>query len=504
MGTLSRVIITAVALTVAVGVSPAAAAAPFTVGQGVEPRVAVGPDGRGHVVWNIPQRAGAPAKVGYCRIPAGASKCDVSVELNYPAGVPGLAQGGDATVFAPTATKIVVLGACFVCVDSTANDNITRWESADGGTSFGAPTVMGKALNTIGVQPNGTWLDAQGLFVTPAGGNTALVASPVAAVPVVGGGFVYTPSIVPVPGTTKLVHAANDLGAVQYAVHTGPALSADSIGNGANWTTNVGLTAPEGNSGETQLSSGPSGVSLTYRRVVPNDNRIVLRRFDAASNTFGGATEIQGSETIDGSADYPDSSQDASGRVHAVWLSRYSGNRLRHTRSGTDGAGFSAPADIAQGEVFIDPDVAAAPDGSGWAAWTGNGDTPVRVVRFEPNAGRSLDADPVTKTVAVKGGSIAFGVPRQCVPRGSTFRVTLSWKRQKRKGNLFVKVNRADFYIASKVVKIDRRAPFVQTLRVTASAKAGSKVTLRARAFIKVKRGKGPKKSIRATITVCS
>ena len=47
------------------------------------------------------------------------------------------------------------------------------------------------------------------------------------------------------------------------------------------------------------------------------------------------------------------------------------------------------------------------------------------------------------------------------------------------------------------------RAPFTQTLTVKATAKAGSKLTVRARAHIKVKRGKSPKKSIVSSITVC-
>jgi hypothetical protein len=38
---------------------------------------------------------------------------------------------------------------------------------------------------------------------------------------------------------------------------------------------------------------------------------------------------------------------------------------------------------------------------------------------------------------------------------------------------------------------------------VTAGSKSGSTIRLRARAFIKVKRGKSPKKSIFATIKVC-
>ena len=108
-----------------------------------------------------------------------------------------------------------------------------------------------------------------------------------------------------------------------------------------------------------------------------------------------------------------------------------------------------------------------------------------------------------TTTASVPGASIKFGVPSGCVAPGSTFKVTLTWSKQKRKGNRFVKVRRADFYIGSKRVKIDKKAPFTQTLTVTASAKPGSTISLRARAYIKVKHGKSPTKSIRSSIKVC-
>jgi hypothetical protein len=93
--------------------------------------------------------------------------------------------------------------------------------------------------------------------------------------------------------------------------------------------------------------------------------------------------------------------------------------------------------------------------------------------------------------------------PRGCVRPGGTFVATLKWKRKKRKGNLFVKVRRTDFYIGKRRVKIDRKAPFRKTLRVRAGTARGSTVRLRARAFIKVKRGRSPKKSLFVTFRVC-
>lgn len=102
------------------------------------------------------------------------------------------------------------------------------------------------------------------------------------------------------------------------------------------------------------------------------------------------------------------------------------------------------------------------------------------------------------------GATYTLGVPRSCLSAGQRFRVTLSWKRQKRKGNLFVKVRRSDFYLGSRVVKVDTKVPFVHTYSVAVTKRPGSTITLRARAFIKVKRGTSPKKSIRAKLRVCS
>jgi len=95
-------------------------------------------------------------------------------------------------------------------------------------------------------------------------------------------------------------------------------------------------------------------------------------------------------------------------------------------------------------------------------------------------------------------------VPAGCVKRGAGFSVKLTWKKQKKKGNVFVKVSRTDFYVGAKRAKIDRKAPFTQTLKVPSTAKPGSSVTLRAQAFIKVTKGKSPKKSVKATIKVCT
>lgn len=108
----------------------------------------------------------------------------------------------------------------------------------------------------------------------------------------------------------------------------------------------------------------------------------------------------------------------------------------------------------------------------------------------------------LTKSVSVAGGTVSLGVPRACVPVGSTFKATLKFKRATRKGSLFVRVSRVAFTVDGKRRTVDSRAPFVKTISVKAF-KAGSRHTLKAQATIKVKRGRSPKKSISVKFTVC-
>ena len=140
-------------------------------------------------------------------------------------------------------------------------------------------------------------------------------------------------------------------------------------------------------------------------------------------------------------------------------------------------------------------------------------------VRFTDNAGNPGEATlsvvvseatvppPPLSTVkrtsaTVVGGTVTLGSPRVCVPASTLFRATLAFKRATRAGTKVVKVTRVDFFIDGKRKKIDRKAPFAQRLTVR-GLQAGSTHTLRARAYLKVRGGKRPTKSITTTFTVC-
>ena len=98
----------------------------------------------------------------------------------------------------------------------------------------------------------------------------------------------------------------------------------------ANWQTERLLSGAEGDNDETTLSSGPSGIFLTYKWFVANDNRVGLRKFDPVSNTFGGPVYVEGPDPIDNnSLDIPVSTpRTALGRIHVVWRTLHDAGRL--------------------------------------------------------------------------------------------------------------------------------------------------------------------------------
>jgi hypothetical protein len=372
----------------------------------------VGSDGMGHAVW-LTDEAGD--RVQYCRVPAGGSGCDgESTLLSFPSG--GAANAGeDAQVFTPAAGKVVILASCWNCGAGGVADRVWRWISTNNGVDFGAPTEVGD------LQLNGqaAYLNTGDIGLTTEG--TLFQATPTSAMPLDLGGtglFVYSPSVALVAGAKKALYAVNDLDSVKYALFEdadADPISAGELNTVGNWTTGLTLPAPEGDNDETHLSSGPVGTFLTYRYFVPNDNRIALRRFDPIAETFGGPTNIEGPNSIDNnSADYPHHSQDAGGRLHAVWRSLYGGGRLRYTRSDDGGVNWTAVSNLAAGESFIDPIVEAGPAGTGFAIWGhgGGGATTVRIVPIDPQ----FEPDP-----SGGGGGPGPGGPDTTRPTASGF-----------------------------------------------------------------------------------
>jgi hypothetical protein len=501
------------------------AATPFNVGTGRTPSVAIDSTGVGHVVWQIDDTGD---RIGYCRVPKNGTACDVATELSYPAGT-----GADGQeypyVFAPAPGKVVVVGACFVCGAGGATDRLYRWISTTSGASFAAPVEIADNVDPGGF---GEFIDSGDIAIAIGGasiiaGPTALATTPIA---VLSGGHVYSPSVVRVPGQNQLVAASSNLSAISFSVMAAASLTAANINNIANWTGAAPPNTPDDNDNPA-LGAGGSGVFLTYDRFVPADDHVLLQRYDPVTKTFLPGGDIEGSSTIDDSAGDPDVAVDSTG-PHVIWNSSYDGGRLRYRRSTDAGATFGPVLNIALRDTYIDPQIAVAADGSsGFATWYGIGASTIKVVALDPQPEPVVAPPPpppppiappplpppppppappavfngTTKSVTSTDSRATFSlkVPKACVRPGQLFDVTMSAKRKKRKGNLFIKLFRVDFYLGTKRLKIDKKAPFVYRYRIVAGTTSGSTIKLRARAFMKVKRGKSPTKSLRATIKVC-
>lgn len=473
----------------ALPVASAAAGPVVQIGAGRQPSAAMEPaSGRLHAVWTDQT---ASRSVHYCRFPRGATACDKKADLVLAATDPPPGE-----VLGPAfIVRDAAAGTLYITSDATSGEYV--WTSADAGESWAAPVrisgatngspttlpVLGPAAGSITVAAENT----KTVFSAPLAPGTGTTFATLAG----GGDADFAINLTPDGGLVGVAASLSSSFAWRMAAGADPSLP-------ASWAfapLATGEVAP-------RLATGPSGTFVvTQASDAPYDVR--LRRWSSGL-TFGAAKAVGRGET----AAQPAIAVGPSGQVTAVWrLNTPGANALRAATSTDGGATFGAPYTFAaqqNGELY--PSVALAQDGKGRAVWQGGpNDYTIRTATLDPAGAGDTTSSGTPRQVKsdVPGASIAFGVPRSCVQPGGRFRVTLSWKRKKRKGNLFVKINRADFYIGAKVAKTDRTPPFVQTLTVTATAAPGSKITLRARAFIKVRHGKVPKKSIRAVIKVC-
>ena len=384
-------IIVAAALAAAIAVPHAQAATPFTAGSGDDPSLAVGSDGSGHVVWTM---RGVDDRVGYCRVRREGEACERTQELAFEA--PAALLMTAPAVFTPAPNKVVIASSCANCV-AGAGTTTFIWTSTNNGQSFGAPQRLRVFSGGAGLS-SGIWLDDLGIYV---GQGSRVGASAAATLPTPGidltptsGTSVFDPVLARVPGTDKLVAAVNDLATIHYAVYTG-AGSVAALNDPGNWLLGRSLPAPEGDNDETVLSSGPSGVFLSYAAFAPTGIRAGLRRFDPVTNTFGVPQYLNGDDPFDRHT-FGESTtfQDPSGRMHVAWRLIVDDNRLRYRVGDPNTREFSPAANIALRERFVNPKLAAGADGKGFAVWDASSDA-IRVVRLDP---QPEPAPPVTPT----------------------------------------------------------------------------------------------------------
>ena len=435
MRTRTRLLALAAVCSVALFAPMAHAATPFTAGTGYGHDLAVGSDGVGHVVW---LEDGSPDRLNYCRVPAGGSACDgESGPISFPDSTPGdgVNSIGAAQVFTPASDKVVIVASCWACGSGGITDRVFRFISVNNGATFPSVTEVGD----LGVSGQSGWYEPTNMTLGTNGGLFQAMDSPTPETAdadlATGGLFVYSPAVVYNAAADRVVYAVNDLDTVKYAYRVEDSPTVGELNSVVNWQIDRTLSGAEGDNDETHLSTGPSGIILTYRRFIAGDNRIGLRRFETSSNTFSAPLYAEGPDPIDNnSLDYPHHSQDGFGRLHFVWRTLHDDGRLRYSRSDDGGATFTPAANLALRETFIDPVVEAAPSGAGFAAWRGIGSgSAIRVVQIDPQpeppaggAGPGGGEPPPPDMTPPTAGSFSIGDTTLFPGQGTRFSFTSS------------------------------------------------------------------------------
>ena len=492
-------LVAALALT-ALAPSSSVAATPISLGPGQSPAIAVDPAGTAYVAWSGVESQNTTLR--FCRLPRGATACDVTTVIAAEA------TSGTRPFVSVAGDTVRVVDHRYGYPSPRPFNADVLYTSQDGGRTFGAGVDVGVTAfdDAVSGPGNGISLvtdaDTNGTIYqrVPTDGSSAGTARAVLST-----SHLYSGSVGLVDAATPLVVFADLNGAAQFRRHTGTGDPNDV----ATWTPAKDI----GPGAYMHLAGGPSGLFLKSFRT---DGRLGVRRY--ADETFGPETIVPDSS---GSGAHSHMTQDSAGRLHVLWplIDGVGGQNLDYATS-DDGVTWQ------KGTLTEDVGInalrtAVTGDHVGAAAWQttagGGADSQIHVIGFgpvppsppPPPPPPSLPLTPAlpttkTKTVRVPGATISFVTPGQCVARGGTYKVRLKWRRQRRKGNLFIKIRRTDFYVGAKRVRIDKRAPFVATLRVSVGATPGASVTLRARAFIKVRGRRSPTKSIRTTLRVCA
>jgi hypothetical protein len=456
--------------------------------EGADPHVLVDPaDGTAHVVWNV---GNATME---CNVPRGGTACTAqAVNMGLPADkpeadTPWILRAGDGTLY--------IYMARYVRNDaylSRSTDGGVTWSTgmpiykpkpgSTGivGTDKGEPVLFPDGEVTIASFNGGGNVFAARLDGAEAGGGTVADFQDAAST------FKYDIQAVPTPDG-GMIAVAHDGPGYFWTMAPGADPSATS-----SWGPPVQFTAA---TDETGIASGASGVYALTVEPGGSFRHVLIRKFGAGS--FGAPVEA---ESVQGYL--TDLTEAPSGIVAGAWRTNGSpNNRVRFTSS-TDGSAFTTQTILLGKDIFFDLDLSVANDGKGFAVWRGD-DKTINMTSTDPVVDENAPPGTGTTVVEYPNATITLGGVKGCINPGGKTTVRLGFKRKKKKGNVWIKVFRVDFSQDGKLLKKVKKPPFKRTIKVKATQPKGSFIEVRARAFIKVHRGKTPKKSVRVRIPVC-
>lgn len=382
--------------------------APFTLSADAAAKkvnVAVDAQGAGHFAWDVQAAGGiGPDPLAYCRVPRGATACQIQHSFPLP-----LSAFGEPQVLA--ASGVVVLLAYRCCGTGEGTWGVF---STDGGTSFEAPRLV----STV----------APGQAVFGPGANVSIVND----VHTLGIDYQSVSLTGPPPPTSANVGDGPSQsydGTIGFAAANVPLVAFDDLTNGffrewsgagdvndlATWRP----TQPLGPLTELRIATGPKGtVLIGKQRDASFRSSYVARRFDAATHAFGPPVAVS-DRSAETDVIFRDTFQDAGGNTAAVWIANgvhpVGVDPMRYRVSTDGGLTWRAERTLlaATDDQAFNLQMGAAPDGGGFVAWDGNGRGPVRAVPIPPIAQQGLPAPVAGKTMnaAVVSGTVRVNLP---------------------------------------------------------------------------------------------
>jgi hypothetical protein len=293
-------LLTLALLTGALLAPPAGAATPIDLGPGATPDVAVDAAGTAHIVFQAGDQG--PLPVDYCRLPPGATTCEVRARLPLAPtqGRPRIVVRADGLVIVAAARHVDESWATYVLT------------SADGGASWTPPVVTGTAwydIDAIELTQDGQALDT--LHVGSLTGHE-LQRVPLAAPPearvvrLEGSQWAANPALAEVDGTTVYLRDSYGSRTIRQRTFAGGGLYAPASWPERRFGARRRESMPD-------TASGPRGTWLVtsgYR--IPR--RVQLRRLTAGGP--GPARAITGPAGVRRLR----MAQDGRGRLHVTWL----------------------------------------------------------------------------------------------------------------------------------------------------------------------------------------
>ena len=324
--------------------------AAVVIGSGDTPSVAVGADGTAYVVWNGSDANDPPT---YCRLPRGATACDVALTLP----VPSITNSSSLPVISVNGTRVTVVAERYGQLVG-----LFRWTSTNGGVSFGSYTQAGPGvpIHDAVVGPGDTLsvvTDAvsQGeLFANvPLGaGSTSTFANLSATKPYYG-----TVGLTTAAGPPFVVYEdASSLGEFRRYSGTG------DVNTASSWTAPVEI----GYASYPRLAGGPAGLIMLGG---DESGGLFTRKYD------GAGFEARVPVTASGDSSEMALFQDAGGWLHALYPSLDgTGYHAIHAVSDDGGATWrTTELDVRASQEQSTMRGAAAGDHVGLAVWSLSG-----------------------------------------------------------------------------------------------------------------------------------